>query len=165
MRRILHIKKELISEIYQRQDRFQLLEPPELADLVNANNMVKKYLPKHTDVEKILKIMQRKVLKGTHLPMIGKEIQAGYLSIPYFKDLYLYLAQNKLPSSKSVICKVEVLAERYILLDSLLFKLNTAPEKKKVLLAIPEICAEQIITMYHSTLFAGHIFNHSGQIL
>ena len=56
----------------------------------------------------------------------------------------------------SVIHKVEVLAERYILLDSLLFKLNTTPEKEKALLAIPEICADQIITMYHSSLFAGH---------
>ena len=54
------------------------------------------------------------------------------------------------------MCKVEVLVERYILLDSLLFKLNTTPEKEKALLAIPEICVDQIITMYHSSLFAGH---------
>ena len=51
---------------------------------------------------------------------------------------------------------MEVIAERYILLDSLLFKLNTNPEKEKALLAIPEICADQIITMYHSSLFVGH---------
>ena len=38
----------------------------------------------------------------------------GYLNSPYYKDLYLYLTQNKLPCSKSVICKFEVLAERYI---------------------------------------------------
>ena len=55
----------------------------------------------------------------------------GYLNNPYSKDIYLYLAQNKLPSSKSAICKVEALAERYILLDSLLFKLITNPEKKR----------------------------------
>ena len=128
----------IISEIYQRPDRSQLLEPPELADLVNTNNIVQKYLPKQTDIDKILKIIQRKVLKGTHLPVTIKEIQAGYLNSPYFKDLYLYLTQNKLPSSKSMIHKVEVLAERYILLDSLLFKLNTNPEKETALLAIPE---------------------------
>ena len=82
-------------------------------------------------------------MKGTHLPMTEKEIQVGYLHSPYFKDLYLYLAQNKLPSSKSATHKVEVLAERYILLDSLLFKMNATPEKEKALLAIPEICADQ----------------------
>ena len=79
-----------------------------------------------------------------------------YLNSPYFKDLYFYLTQNKLPSSKSAICKVEVLAERYILLDSLLLKFNTSSEKETALLAIPEICADQIIQLYHSSLFAGH---------
>ena len=69
------------------------------------------------------------MLKGTYLPITIKEIQAGHLNSPYFKDLYLYLTQNKLPSSKSAIHKVETLAERNILLDSFLFKLNTNPEK------------------------------------
>ena len=55
-----------------------------------------------------------------------------------------------------MIHKIEVLAERYILLDSLLFKLNKSPEKETTLLAIPEICADQIITLYHPSLFAGH---------
>ena len=80
----------------------------------------------------------------------------GYLNSPYFKDLYLYHAQNKLPSSKGAICKVEAWAERYILLDSLLLRLNTSPDKVKALLAIPEMCADQIITLYHSSLFTDH---------
>ena len=101
-----------------------------------------------------MKVIQRKVLKGTHLPVTIKEIQAGYLSSLYFKDLYLYLTQIKLPSSKSTICKVEALAERYIILDSLIFKLNL--EKEKASLAIPEVCIDQIIILYHSSLFAGH---------
>ena len=96
------------------------------------------------------------MLKGTHLPIIIKEIQAGYLNSSHFKNIYLYLAQNKLPSSKSTICKVEALAERCILLDSLLFKLITIPEKENALLAIPDMCAGKIITLYHSSLFAGH---------
>ena len=66
-----------------------------------------------------------------HLPVTVKEIQAGCLIILYFKDLYLYLAQNKLPSTKTAIHKVEMLAEKYILLDPLLFKLVTTPKKKQ----------------------------------
>ena len=49
-----------------------------------------------------------------------------------------------------------MLAEKYILLDSLLFKLVAIPEKESALLAIAEICADKIITLYHSSLFAGH---------
>ena len=58
----------IISEIYQRPDKSQLIEPPELADLVDTDKVVQKYLPKQTDIGKILKVIQRKVLKGTHLP-------------------------------------------------------------------------------------------------
>ena len=99
--------------------------------------------------------MQRKVLIMQLLATV-KEIQAGYLISPYFKDLYLYLAQNKLPSTNTAIPKVETLAEKYILLDSLSFELVTTPKKETALLAIPETCAYKIITLYHSSLFAGH---------
>ena len=70
------------------------MDPPELIDLVNTERIVLKYLPKQTDIDKILKVIQRKVLKGTHLTLTIKEIQAGYLNSPYFKDLYLYLRTN-----------------------------------------------------------------------
>ena len=118
--------------------------------------MIQKFLPTQVDIEKILDIIQRKVLKGTHLLLTIKEIQAGYLTSPYFKDLYLYLAQNKLPNKKSAMYKVENLAERFILLDSLLFKTIATPEREAKLLAMPEICADKIIILYHTSLFAGH---------
>ena len=42
------------------------------------------------------------------------------------------------------------------MLNSLLFKLTTIPGRETVLLAIPETCADKIITLYHSNLFVGH---------
>ena len=91
-----------------------------------------------------------------HLPLTIKEIQAGYLSSSFGKDLYKYLAQNIMLHNRHARCKVEVLAESFILLDSLLFKLITTPDKEKALLAIPENCVDKIIEIYHSSLFAGH---------
>ena len=61
-----------------------------------------------------------------------------------------------MPSAKAAIQKVKALAEKYILLDALLFKIVTTPEKETALLAILEVCADKIITHYHSGLFAGH---------
>ena len=116
--------------------------------------MVQKFLPKQTDIDKILDVIQRKVLKGTHLPVEVKEIHVGYLYSPYFKDLYLYLSQNKLPSSKLAIRKFETLSEKYVLLDSLLFRIS--PEKGTAVLAIPEMCGDKIITLYHKSLIARH---------
>ena len=144
----------IMSETFQRLEKSFFKQPKELGNLINKENLIHKYLPKQTDIEKMLEVIQRKVLKGTHLPVEIKEIQAEYLHSSYFKDLYLYLLQIKLPSSKVAIKRVEALAEKYILLDFLLFKVN--PEKEKVVLAVPEACVDKIITLYHSSLFAGH---------
>ena len=73
------------------------------------------------------------------------EIQAGYLTSSFFKDLYRNLAQNVMPHKRHARHKVEVLAESFILLDSLLFKLVTVLDKEKALLAIPEVCVDKII--------------------
>ena len=89
-----------MSEMFQRPDKSFFQNPKELGDLINKENLVHKFLPKQTDVDKVLEAIQRKVLKDTHLPVEVKEIQVGYLYSSYFKDLYLYLSQNKLPSSK-----------------------------------------------------------------
>ena len=95
-------------------------------------------------------------MKGSHLLVTVKEIQAGHLNILYFKEIYLYLAYSKLPSSKVGIRKVEVLAEKYILLDSLLFKITMTPDKEMAALAIPETYVDSIIPLYHSSSFAGY---------
>ena len=68
---------------------------------------------------------------------------------------YTYIChKNRLPSSKVVIKRVETITERYILVDSLLFKIT--PKKETAVLAIPETCLDKIITLYHSSLFMEH---------
>ena len=92
-------------------------------------------------------------MKGIHLPIEINEIQAGYLCSPYFKDLYIYLPQNKLPSSKPASRKIEILSERYVMLYSL-FKI--CPDKETAVLAVLEMCTDRFITVYHKSLSAGH---------
>ena len=52
------------------------------------DNLIQKFLPKQADIDKILKVIQGKVLKSTHLLVEIKEIQAGYLNSPHFKDIF-----------------------------------------------------------------------------
>ena len=137
----LPFQEGVMSETFQRPDKSFFQNPKELGDLINKENLVHKFLPKQTDIDKILDAIQRKVLKGTHLPVEIGEIQAGYLYSPYFKDFYLYLSQNKLQSSKSAIRKLETLSEKYVLLDLLLFRISL--EKETAVLAIPEMCMDK----------------------
>ena len=121
-------------------------------------NLIQKVLPKQSDIDRILKVIQRKVLNSIHLLVEIKEIQARYLNSFHFKDIYLNLSQNKSTTSKTASRKVETLAERYILLDSPLFKIT--PEKETTVLAVHDTCSDKIITLYHSNPFAGTSRSH-----
>ena len=87
----------IITETYLAPDWSYLEQPQELIELVNTSKLVQKHLPWQTYIDKILNIIKRMVLKCKHLPVTIKEIQAGYLSSSFFKDMYKYLAQNIMP--------------------------------------------------------------------
>ena len=103
----------IVTETYISPDQSYIEKPLELTNLVNTSKLVQKYLPRQEDIDKILDIIKRKVLKGTHLPLTIKEIQAGYLTSLFFKDLYRYLAQNILPHKRHARHKVETLSVIY----------------------------------------------------
>ena len=79
----------VISETFQRLDKSFFPDSKNLNNLTNTGNLIQKFLPKQADIDKMLKVIQRKVLKGTHLPVEIKEIQARYLTSSHFKDIYL----------------------------------------------------------------------------
>ena len=130
----------IISELYQRPDKTYFQELKDLESLVNTSNLVQKFLPKQADIDKILKIIQPKVLKGSHLSVTVKEIQAGYLNSLYFKEIYLYLAHNELPSSKVGI--------HIIRLITIQNNYNTRQRNSSV--RYTETCVDSIINLYHS---------------
>ena len=66
----------IILEVYQRLNKFYLQEPQDLESLINTQNLVQRFLSKQADIDKILKVIQKKVLKGMHLSVMVKEIQA-----------------------------------------------------------------------------------------
>ena len=101
----------IISEIYQRPDRNYFQKPKDLESLVDTSKLHKSVYQTSQHRHNFLKIIPCQVLKSLHLSMMVKEVQAGYLTSVYFKDIYLYLSHNILPSSKVGIRKVEALAE------------------------------------------------------
>ena len=105
-------------------------------------------------MDKILKIIQRKVLKGTHLPVTVKEMQAGYLIIPYFKDLYILHRINCLTLNQ--VLESENISRKIYTIGFIIVQISNNTRKETTLLAISEICADNIITLYQSSLFVGH---------
>ena len=103
----LPFQEGVISKTFQRPDKSSFQDPKDLKDLIDMGNLIQKILPKQADIDTIFKVIQRKVLKGTHLPVEIKEIQVGYLTSSQFKDIYVCLSQNKLPTSKAAIIALE----------------------------------------------------------
>ena len=75
----------IMSETFQRSGKYFFQELKELGNLIYKGNLIHKYLPKQTDIDKILEVIQRKVLKGSHLLVKIKQIQTGYLHSSYLK--------------------------------------------------------------------------------
>ena len=75
--------------MYESPDKSYLEQSQELSDLLDSTKLIHRYLPKQEDIDKILDIIKRKILKGTHLPLTIKEMQAGYLNSSFFKDLFV----------------------------------------------------------------------------
>ena len=95
MKKSHHIKKGLFLNYNKDPTKTSFQEPKDLESLVNTSKLIQKFLLKQADIDKILEIIRQKVLKGVHLSVTIKEIQAGYLNSLYFKDIYLYLTHKQ----------------------------------------------------------------------
>ena len=51
----------IISEMYERPDRSYFKEPSELKGLIDTTKSIQKFLPKQTDIDKILDIIKKSI--------------------------------------------------------------------------------------------------------
>ena len=53
-------QENIISEIYERPNKSYFQEMVELKDLIDTNNIIEQFLPKQTDIDKILEIIRKR---------------------------------------------------------------------------------------------------------
>jgi hypothetical protein len=91
----------LVDPVYYTPKAKDFCVPPSLAEAIGEEgHIIHNFLPKQHDIDALLKNIKQKVLREAHFPDSVKDIQAAYLNSPHFKDIYLYLTQNKTPDSK-----------------------------------------------------------------
>ena len=54
----LPFQEDIISKVYERPDKSYFQKPIELKDLIDTNNIIQ-FLPKQTDIDKILEIIRK----------------------------------------------------------------------------------------------------------
>ena len=67
-----------------------------------------------TDINRLLEQINRKVLRNTHLPGPVRDLEAAYLDSPHFRDICIYLQQNRLPSHKRLAKRMEIQVNNYL---------------------------------------------------
>ena len=74
----------------------------------------------------------------------------------HFRDIYLYLLQNRLPLGKGAARRLDQNARNYLILDGLLFKINDEEGNLDTVLCIPTSKVHILWNAYHSSILGGH---------
>ena len=119
--------------------------------------MTYKFLPKQGDIDRLIAKINKKVLRDTNLCVDLRDLKAAYLMSPHFRDIYLYLLQNRMPLGKGAARRLDQNVRKYLIFDRLLFKiLDDGEGKLDTVLCIPTTKVHILLNAYHSSLIGGH---------
>ena len=131
--------------------------PFPLESLLDKAKMAYKFLPKQGDIDRLIAKINKKVLRDTNLCVDLRDLKAAYLTSPHFRDIYLYLLQNRMPLGKGAAKRLDQNARNYLILDGLLFKiLDDGEGNLDTVLCIPTSKVHILLNAYHSSLLGGH---------
>ena len=137
------------------EDDFVL--PPPLESLLDKAKMAYKFLPKQSDIDRLIAKINKNVLRDTNLCVDLRDLKAAYLTSPHFRDISLYLLQNRLPLGKAVAKRLDQNARNYLILDGLLFKiLDDGEGNLDTVLCIPTSKVHILLNAYHSSKLEGY---------
>ena len=89
------LSEEILYPEYRIPIDSDFIVPTALDELVDPTKLIHKFLPKQGEIECLIKHINRMVLIDVNLPGCFKDLKAAYLTSPHFRDIYLYLLQNK----------------------------------------------------------------------
>ena len=146
-----------IEAMFRAPEPEDFVLPPALSEHAKGKTMVAQNLPKQSDIVKLMKQLNRKILTQTRFPSSLKDLEAAYCNSAAFKDIYQFLRYNKLPTSRRLAKRIEANALDYYVLGTLLFKyVHQKSGGVEAVLCIPPSKIDFILDMYHGTLIGGH---------
>ena len=149
--------EEVLDPQIRIPDQSDFEIPPPLQEIVDPSKITHKFLPKQGDIDRLIKQINKKVLRDTKLNMNLRDLRAAYLQSPHFRDIYLNLTQNKVPLGKGAAKRLEQNARNYLILDGLLFKIIELEDGRlDTVLCIPTSKVHILLDTYHSSLIGGH---------
>ena len=128
-----------------------------LAEATKNKTLLAKDLPKQTDIDKLLKVLNRKILAESRFPAIMKDLEASYIYSGFFKDIYEYIRYNKLHRNLAKAKQVQINSINNFTFGRILFRL--IPDKTgqmNPVMCIPPSKMDLILDYYYNSLLGGH---------
>ena len=100
-----------MEPVFKTPDLDDFLLPPVLGDQITYSTLMHRYLPRQSDINKIMEQIKRKYLTKLQLPCSLRDMQAAYLNSPHFRDIYLASVMNELPNTTRSAKKLENILE------------------------------------------------------
>ena len=124
-------------------------------------SVIRKHIPRQSDIEKIVKSIETSMIHGLELPIQAQDLVKAYQTSMHFQDIYHYITDGKLPSGSKAQNCICAAALNYVVVNSFLFRIDAQKDKDRekgnlFLLAIPEKYKPIIFHTYCNSLLAEH---------
>ena len=135
--------------------------PQALVPIDTPLSIIRKHIPRQSDIDKIVKNIETCVIHSLELPIQAQDLIKAYQHSTHFCDIYQYITDGKLPSSVKVQNCIRAKALNYVIINNFLFRIDTRKDRdldkgNLFLLVIPEKYEPIIFNTYHDSLLAGH---------
>ena len=149
-------EEDVLDPEVQAPNEEDFIRPPPLEELVDPTKVKQTFIPRQGELTKLLKQIRTRILCSTHLVNNLRDLKAAYLTSPHFRDIYIYLNQNKVPLNRLAARRIEINSRNNMLLDGLFKILDTGVEDPTTVLCIPTSKAHVLMEYYHSSVMGGH---------
>ena len=155
----MNSNKEVITSI-KEPDSGMLVKQRPILMMPEKVTIYRCHIPQQVKIDRALTELCSKVIRQLVVNFEMADLIREYDKSAHFKDIYSYIARDKLHGNQQTQRRVLAESANYVVMNKLLFKLEKLIEGKEwqyhPILVIPEKFETNIFHMYHNRLFACH---------
>ena len=99
--------------------------PQALVPIDTPLSIIRKHIPRQSDINKIVKNIETCVIHSLELPIQAQDLIKVYQHSTHFHDIYQYMTDGKLPSSVKVQNCMRAKVLNYVVINNFLFRIDT----------------------------------------
>ena len=157
---LIPFQEQEVEAIFKTPELDDFLLPPVLGDQITDTTLMHRHLPRQTDIDRIMEQINRKHLTKLQLSCSIRDMQAVYLNSPHFKDIYMAVGMNKMPSKARTARKLEpdLMNAVYMIHGGLLYRyIRNSTGDSEPVLCVPASKIDIFLELFHSSILGGQM--------